>query len=103
MSFESLVAMVEEIATVDHVFAGQMSHPAGLLGIGLLRYGSDAHKEEFLRPLRARAIRGAVAMSEPQGGSDVANMTTVARKDGGTTCRADSTCLLVIPTMPILS
>ncbi|MBI2800215.1 MAG: acyl-CoA dehydrogenase family protein [Gammaproteobacteria bacterium] len=83
MSFESLVAMVEEISTVDHVFAGQISHPSGLLGIGLLRYGSDAQKDEILRPLCAGAIRGAVAMSEPQGGSDVANMTTVARKDGG--------------------
>lgn len=58
MPFEGLVAMVEQIATVDHVFAGQISHPAGLPGIGLLRYGSDADKQEFLRPLCPGAIRG---------------------------------------------
>jgi len=82
MSFETLVVMIEELAAVDHVFAGQMSQPSGLLGVGLLRYGSDKQKEEFLRPLCAGTLHGAVAMSEPQGGSDVANMTTLARRDG---------------------
>lgn len=48
----------------------------------LARFGSDALREEFLRP----AIQGeqvcSIAVSEVSGGSDVAAISTSARKDG---------------------
>lgn len=83
MSHEALVAMVEELSTVDHVMAGQASQASALLGTGILRYGSDEQRERFLRPLCAGTLHGAVAMTEPQGGSDVATMTTRVRRAGG--------------------
>jgi alkylation response protein AidB-like acyl-CoA dehydrogenase len=48
----------------------------------LLRYGSDAQKERFLRPLATGAKLGCFALSEPASGSDAAAMRTAARRDG---------------------
>lgn len=81
ISYEALVAMVEEISTVDHVLAGHASQPSCLLGNSILRYGTDAQKERYLKRLCSGEIHGAVGMSEPQGGTDVATMTTNARRD----------------------
>lgn len=83
MSHESLVAMVEELSTVDHVMAGEASQASAVLGSGILTYGSDAQREKYVRPLCLGEAHGSVAMSEPQGGSAVADMKTRARSDGG--------------------
>ncbi|GAA5236793.1 acyl-CoA dehydrogenase [Verticiella sediminum] len=50
----------------------------------ILGMGTDAQKARFLGPFRnpPRPIWGAFAMTEPSGGSDVANIRTRARKDG---------------------
>ncbi|MEZ6186893.1 MAG: acyl-CoA dehydrogenase family protein [Planctomycetota bacterium] len=48
----------------------------------LARFGSDALREEFLRPAIAGDTVGCVGVSEVQAGSDVAAIETVARKDG---------------------
>ena len=45
-------------------------------------YGSDAQKESFLRPVAKGAMLGAFALTEPQGGSDAAAITTRAEKSG---------------------
>ncbi|MDH3318362.1 MAG: acyl-CoA dehydrogenase family protein [Betaproteobacteria bacterium] len=45
-------------------------------------YGSKAQKEEFLRPVAKGAMLGAFALTEPQGGSDAAAITTRAEKNG---------------------
>lgn len=82
MSHEALVAMIEELSTVDHVMAGQASQASALLGSGILRFGTDEQRERYLPALCRGQLHGAVAMTEPQGGSDVATMTTRARRDG---------------------
>jgi butyryl-CoA dehydrogenase len=46
-------------------------------------YGSDAQKGAFLRPVAKGALLGAFALTEPQGGSDAAAITTRAEKSGG--------------------
>jgi len=48
----------------------------------LLGYGSDAQKNEFLKPLARGDLLGAFALTEPQAGSDAAAITTRAEKDG---------------------
>lgn len=48
----------------------------------LARHGSDALKREFLAPAIAGEQVGAIGVSEPAAGSDVAGLKTVARKDG---------------------
>ena len=68
------------------------AHAAGLpMAIGvqtnmatpaLARYGSDALRDEFLAPAIAGDRIASIAVSEPQAGSDVAAIRTVARGDG---------------------
>ena len=48
----------------------------------LARFGSDALKREFLAPAIAGDTVGAIGVSEPGAGSDVAGLKTFARKDG---------------------
>lgn len=48
----------------------------------LNRFGSDAVKRNFLAPSIAGEVVGCLGVSEPGGGSDVAAVRTVARKDG---------------------
>ncbi len=48
----------------------------------LARFGSDALREEFLRPALAGDLIGCIGVSEPGAGSDVAGLKTQARKDG---------------------
>jgi len=48
----------------------------------LARFGSDELREEFLAPAIAGKMVAAIAVSEPQAGSDVAGVLTSATKDG---------------------
>ncbi len=73
----------------------------------LARWGSDPLKREFLAPAIAGEVVCSIAVSEVSGGSDVAAIKTVARKDGGdyvingskmwitNAAQADWLCLLV--------
>lgn len=45
-------------------------------------FGTDYQKEEFLPRLASGALRGGLALTEPDAGSDVQNGKTTARKDG---------------------
>ncbi len=49
----------------------------------LLRFGSDQIKEQYVPHLAAGEISGAVAMTEPQAGSDVGQVATVAHSVEG--------------------
>src|SRR3989339_1679832 len=49
----------------------------------LARYGNDYLKENFLKPSITGDLVGAIGVSEPGAGSDVAGIKTTAVKDGG--------------------
>ena len=49
----------------------------------ILRFGSDAIKERYVPRLASGEISGAVAMTEPQAGSDVGKIATTATNVGG--------------------
>ena len=49
----------------------------------LARFGSDALREEFLRPAIAGTSVGCIGVSEPGAGSDVSAIRTIAKRDGG--------------------
>lgn len=54
------------------------------LGAGPISlFGSKAQRDEWLSKTRAGEAIAAFALSEPASGSDVANITTTARRDGG--------------------
>ncbi|MBD2858800.1 acyl-CoA dehydrogenase family protein [Spongiibacter sp. KMU-158] len=48
----------------------------------LASFGSDTLREEFLAPAISGEMVASIAVSEPDAGSDVAAITTTARKDG---------------------
>jgi alkylation response protein AidB-like acyl-CoA dehydrogenase len=76
-----LVAL-EEIAAVDASVAVAMSVHNSLPMQMILRYGSDAQKEQYLPAMARGELLGAFALSEPEAGSDAAAMTTQAVRDG---------------------
>ena len=64
--------------------APQIGKGVGIIGMTLIRHGSERLKREFLPQIIAAEIEFAVGYSEPQAGSDAANMQLRAEKvDGG--------------------
>jgi alkylation response protein AidB-like acyl-CoA dehydrogenase len=76
-----LVAL-EEIARVDASAAVMLSVHNSLPTQMILKWGSDAQKERFLKPMARGEMLGAFALSEPEAGSDAASLTTQAVRDG---------------------
>ena len=70
-----LVAL-EEIATVDASVAVTVSVHNSLPTQMILRWGSPAQKEAFLKPMARGEKLGVFALSEPEAGSDAASLTT---------------------------
>jgi alkylation response protein AidB-like acyl-CoA dehydrogenase len=54
----------------------------GILCYLIRSYGTAAQKENYLPRLASGELRGALALTEPEGGSDVASLRTTARKNG---------------------
>ena len=48
----------------------------------ILAYGTDAQKEQYLPRMATGELRATMALTEPDGGSDLQAMKTVARGDG---------------------
>jgi hypothetical protein len=62
----------------------QIGKGIGIIGKTLIRHGSDKLKQEFLPKILNAEVEFAVGYSEPQAGSDAANMQLKAEKvDGG--------------------
>jgi alkylation response protein AidB-like acyl-CoA dehydrogenase len=72
------VLMMEEIAYADAAHATIVSVNNTLYGGGLLQFGSEAQKREFLTPVASGQAIGCYGLTEPQSGSDAANMRTRA-------------------------
>lgn len=76
-----LIAL-EEIAAVDASVAVLMSVHNSLPTSMILRFGTDAQKERFLKPMARGEILGAFALSEPEAGSDASALRAQAVRDG---------------------
>jgi len=63
--------------------APQIGKGVGIIGKTLIRHGSEFLKREFLPKIIGAEIEFAVGYSEPQAGSDAANMQLRATKVGG--------------------
>ena len=63
--------------------APQIGKGVGIIGKTLIRHGSEKLKREFLPKILAAEIEFAVGYSEPQAGSDAANMQLKAEKAPG--------------------
>jgi butyryl-CoA dehydrogenase len=80
--FVSYVLAMEEIAYGDAGVANMMAATNSPYNAAILAYGSDAQKEKFLRPAATGRELAAFLLSEPQVGSDAANLTTRAQRRG---------------------
>src|SRR5512134_2671993 len=74
---------IEEVAAGDGACSTIMSVHNSVACMPILKFGNDAQKEKYLRPMARGELLGAFALSEPQAGSDALNIRTKAvRHDG---------------------
>jgi len=78
----SYVIAVEELSRVCASTGVTLSAHVSLASWPIYKYGNEAQKENFLKRLAEGSALGAYALSEPGAGSDVASMTTTAKREG---------------------
>ena len=78
----AFVLAVEEIAAADGALSTILSVHSSPSSTCILKYGTDAQKEKFLKPLARGEMIGAFALTEPEAGSDASAMKTRAVRDG---------------------
>ncbi|WP_249010649.1 acyl-CoA dehydrogenase family protein [Conexibacter sp. DBS9H8] len=84
LDWVSFASLIEELSRVCHIIGLAVSMPSGLVGGGILRYGSEAQKQTYIRPLVAGETFAGAGVTEPGSGTAVADMTTTCRHiDGG--------------------
>jgi alkylation response protein AidB-like acyl-CoA dehydrogenase len=72
---------LEEIAAGDGATSTIMSVHNSVACMPILKFGDDAQKERFLRPLARGEQLGCFCLTEPQAGSDAAALRCRARRD----------------------
>ncbi len=82
MDTVSYVLAMEEISKIDSSAAVIMSVNNSLVCYGLEKYGNEAQKEKYLRPLARGEKIGAFLLSEPEAGSDATKQRTIAEDKG---------------------
>lgn len=82
MDYMSLVLTLEEIAAGDGATSTIVSVQNSLACGIPNKYGTDAQKEEWLKPLARGDKLGCFCLTEPHTGSDASAITTRADRDG---------------------
>lgn len=72
------VLAVEEIAKADVATSTIMSVNNSLYGHGILLFGTEAQKQQFLAPVASGRAIGAYSLTEPMSGSDAGSMLSRA-------------------------
>lgn len=78
----SYVLAMEELSKIDASASVSMSVNNSLVCWGLEKYGTEAQKEKYLKPLAAGELLGAFCLSEPEAGSDATSQKTDAHLNG---------------------
>ena len=76
------VLAIEEIAKACGSHAAIMSVNNSLYCDPVYKFGTDAQRERFLKPVASGHAHGCFALTEPQAGSDASNQHTLAVRDG---------------------
>ncbi|MFZ4464961.1 MAG: acyl-CoA dehydrogenase family protein [Bacteroidales bacterium] len=82
MDSVSYVLAMEELSKVDASVSVIVSVNNSLVCYGLQKYGTEAQKEKYLRPLASGKKIGAFLLSEPEAGSDATSQRTTAEDKG---------------------
>ncbi|GAA1097172.1 MULTISPECIES: acyl-CoA dehydrogenase family protein [Kitasatospora] len=75
--------VLEELGRGDSAVRGIVSVSLGLVGKSIAGYGTEEQKRAWLPRLTSGEALGCFALTEPGTGSDAANLTTRAVRDGG--------------------
>ncbi len=78
----SLGLVCEELERADTTARVVMSVHSGLHALTLLQWGTEEQKQRWLPGLASGKLIGAFGLTEPNAGSDAANIATTAVKDG---------------------
>ncbi|HET6636751.1 MAG TPA: acyl-CoA dehydrogenase family protein [Streptomyces sp.] len=78
----SYVLVTEELGRADSAVRGVLSVSLGLVAKSIEAWGSEEHKRRWLPELCSGRALGCFGLTEPGTGSDAANLTTKARRDG---------------------
>lgn len=81
MGYLTETIITEELCRVDPAIGVAVSSWSAAANL-INDHGTERQKEEFVRPTAEGEMTGAVAITEPQGGSDVTGIETTAEKDG---------------------
>ena len=81
LGFLAMVLITEEIARVHSAMRVAINMQIGP-ALTLLQFGTEEQKKKFIPGLVSGETIGCFAITEPDAGSDVAGMRTVAKKDG---------------------
>ena len=73
---------MEELGRADSAVRGIVSVSSGLFGKTVLAHGSAGQKQEWLPGIATGTKLGCFALTEPDNGSDAANLKTRAHRDG---------------------
>ena len=82
LDYVSLAVVLEEIAAGDGGTSTVISVTNCLVNAILMRYGSEAQKQQWLKPLAQGEMLGAFCLTEPHVGSDASALRTTATRDG---------------------
>ncbi len=74
--------LMEEIAAADAAHSTIISVNNSLYCNGILQFGTEEQKQKFVTPVASGEAIAAYGLTEPQSGSDAANMRTRAVRDG---------------------
>ncbi|NKJ49279.1 acyl-CoA dehydrogenase [Burkholderia sp. SG-MS1] len=77
----SYVIVLEELARIDCAIANSLMANSTVASL-LSNYGTDEQKDRYLRPILDGRKVGAIGLSEPNAGSDAANIATRATLEG---------------------
>lgn len=80
--FLSYAIAVEEISRVCGSTGIGLSVHTSLCAWPIFNYGTEEQKQKYLRPLAEGVKLGAFGLTEPNAGTDVANASTTAVRDG---------------------
>src|SRR6188508_3078669 len=82
LDYVSLGILCEELERADTAFRVVMSVHVGLNSLTLLQWGSEDQKQRYLAPQARGEKLATFGLTEPGVGTDAANLSTTARRDG---------------------
>ena len=82
MDYISYGLVTEAIGRACSSVRTVLSVTSSLVALTILKWGTEEQKQKYLPKLASGEIIGCFALTEPDAGSDAANLATTAKKDG---------------------